>query len=119
MPSCALLDGQLTLAATTEILLEYEEVTTKLSGPERWRDVSTLLDLLGQLHGNILQVEARYRFNVIAADPDDNKFCDCAIAAAADFVLTDDAHFIALKSAGYKPQPIAPKEFIERYLASA
>ncbi len=113
----ALLDGRLTLAVSNEILLEYQEVTTKLSGAERWRDMEVLLELLGQLNGNIRQTEPQFRFAVITADPDDNKFCDCAIAAEADFVVTDDAHFGALKSAGYKPQPIAPEEFIRVHLA--
>lgn len=112
----ALLDGQLTLAVSTEILLEYEEVTTKLSGAERWQDVATLLDLLDQLHGNVRHVESQFRFNVITADPDDNKFTDCAIAVEADFVVTDDSHFAALNSAGYKPKPIAPGDFIHRFL---
>jgi len=91
----------------------------KLSGTERWRDVEAFLELLGQLHDNIRQVEPQFRFAVITADPDDNKFCDCAIAAEADFVVTDDAHFGALKSAGYKPQPMAPEEFIKVHLASS
>lgn len=110
----ALLDGRLVLAVSTEILLEYEEVTTKLSGAERWQDVATLLDLLDQLHGNIRQVESQYRFNIITADPDDNKFSDCAIVAEADFVVTDDSHFSPLSSAGYKPKPITPNGFIRR-----
>jgi putative PIN family toxin of toxin-antitoxin system len=110
----ALLDRRLTLAVSTEILLEYEEVTSKLSGADRWQDVATLLDLLSQLHNNIRQVGPQYRFNVITADPDDNKFSDCAIAAEADFVVTDDSHFSPLSSAGYKPQPITPNEFIRR-----
>ena len=112
----ALLDGQLTLAVSTEILLEYEEVTTKLSGAERWQDVATLLDLLDQLYGNVRHVESQFRFNVITADPDDNKFTDCAIAVEADFVVTDDSHFAALNSAGYKPKPISPGDFIHRFL---
>jgi uncharacterized protein len=114
----ALLDGRITLAVSTEILLEYEEIIVHLSGIERWRDVATFLALLTQLHSNIRQIEPHYRFGVIVADPDDNKFCDCAIAAEADFVVTDDGHFDALKSAGYKPQPITPDEFIGRYLAA-
>jgi len=114
----ALLDGQLILAVSTEILLEYEEIIVKLSGTERWRDVATFLELLTQLHGNIRQIEPHYRFGVIAADPDDNKFCDCAIAAEADFIVTEDSHFGALKSAGYKPQPITPEEFIRLYLSA-
>ena len=111
-----MLDGRLTLAVSNEILLEYQEVTVKLSGAERWREVEALLELLDQLHGNIRQIEPRFRFAVITADPDDNKFCDCAIATEADLVVTDDAHFAALKSAGYKPKPMAPDEFIRVHL---
>jgi putative PIN family toxin of toxin-antitoxin system len=112
----ALLDGRLILAVSTEILLEYQEVTTRLSGAERWRDMAALLDLLAQLHGNIRHVEPKFRFNLISTDPDDNKFCDCAIAAEANFVVTEDNDFNALKSAGYKPKPISPEEFIRQYL---
>ena len=114
----ALLNGWIILAVSTEILLEYEEITVNLSGAERWRDVAAFLELLSQLHRNIRQIEPHYRFGVIVADPDDNKFCDCAIAAEADFVVSGDSHFDALKSAGYKPQPITPDEFIRLYLPS-
>jgi len=112
----ALLDGRLTLAVSTEILLEYQEVTTRLSGSERSQDVEALLDSLALLHGNIRHIEPKFRFAVISVDPDDNKFCDCAIAAEAEFVVTEDSHFDVLKSAGYKPKPIKPDEFIQRYL---
>ena len=64
----ALLDGRLILAVSTEILLEYQEVTTRLSGAERWRDMAALLDLLAQLHGNIRHIEPKFRFNVISTD---------------------------------------------------
>ncbi|MGD0538110.1 MAG: putative toxin-antitoxin system toxin component, PIN family [Verrucomicrobiota bacterium] len=114
----ALLDGGLTLALSTEILREYEEVTVKLSGKERWGEVVVLLELLAQLHGNIRHVQPQYRFGVITADPDDNKFCDCAIAAEADFVVTEDHHFAALKSAGFRPQAATPAEFIHLHLAA-
>jgi uncharacterized protein len=112
----ALLDGRITLAVSTEILLEYQEITTRLSGAERWRDVAALLDLLAQLHGNIRHVEPQFRFNVISIDPDDNKFCDCAIAAEANFVVSEDNHFDVLKSAGYKSKPVKPEEFIRQWL---
>jgi putative PIN family toxin of toxin-antitoxin system len=115
----ALLDGRIVLAVSTEILLEYEEVTVKLSGADRWSDVAAFLEILAQLHGNIRQIEPHYRFAVVVADPDDDKFCDCAIAADADFIVTEDSHFGALKSAGYKPQPITPDEFIRLHLTSS
>jgi putative PIN family toxin of toxin-antitoxin system len=114
----ALLDGRVTLAVSNEILLEYEEVTTKLSGVERWREVVALLELLDRLHNNIQQIEPQFRFTVITQDPDDNKFCDCAIVASGDFVVTEDTHFAALKSAPHKPKPIAPEEFIRMHLGN-
>jgi uncharacterized protein len=112
----ALLDGRITLAVSTEISLEYREIITRLSGAERWRDVAALLELLEQLHGNIRHVEPQFRFNVISIDPDDNKFCDCAIAAEANFVIAEDNHFDVLKSAGYKTKPIKPPELIRQFL---
>lgn len=102
----------LTLAISIEILLEYEEVTVHLSGADRWRTIATLLEVLAQLHGNIRYVDPQFRFGAISSGPDDNKFCDCAIASQADFVVSEDNHFECLKTAGYKPQPIRPIEFI-------
>jgi len=32
------------------------------------------------------------------------------------FVVTEDGHFGALNSAGYKPKTLAPGEFIRRHL---
>ena len=37
--------GHLTWAVSTPILLEYEEVLTRLSGPARWRKLARLMDL--------------------------------------------------------------------------
>jgi len=34
-----------------------------------------------------------FRFKVIEADPDDNKFVDCAVAAKALCIVSDDKHF--------------------------
>lgn len=108
----------MTLALSTPILLEYEEVTRRLSGTERWRDMVLLLELLARLHGNIRHVEPQFRFGVITEDPDDNKFCDCAIAADADFVVTEDRHFDVLNRSEYKPRAIGPLEFIQAKLGS-
>ena len=38
-----------------------------------------------------------YRFNLIKADPDDNKFVDCAVAGNARFVVTEDSHYKILR----------------------
>src|SRR5687768_9086421 len=82
--------GQIELAVSTPILMEYEEVVTRLSGAGRWQTIDAFFHTLLQLHGNIVPIEPQYRFQVITNDPDDNKFVDCAIVARADFVVTGD-----------------------------
>ena len=47
---------------------------------------------------NVIRVDARFRFNLITADVDDNKFVDCAIIANADYIVSEDSHFNILKS---------------------
>lgn len=41
---------------------------------------------------------AYFSLNLINADPDDNKFADCAFAANADYIVTNDKDFNVLKS---------------------
>ena len=111
-----LLAGRFALAVGTAILLEYEEVLTARVGEARWRQFAAVLEACAACHTNVRRVEPAFRFHLITADPDDDKFADCAIAGEADWIVTGDAHFEALKSAGHKPQPIAPAEFITRFL---
>src|SRR5574338_1102452 len=107
----ALQQGRLELVVSNEILLEYEETVSQLSGQKRWQSIITFLDGISRLHNNVFLVQPHFRFRVIAADPDDNKFADCAIAVEADFIITSDRHFDALLSSGYRPKPIEPLQF--------
>jgi putative PIN family toxin of toxin-antitoxin system len=102
----ALLTGGLELAVSTAILLEYEEVVTRLSGQERWNQIAALFDQLEELHGTILRIDSSFQFHVITTDPDDNKFVDCAIAAHAEFIVTDDQHFAPLATSGFSPRVV-------------
>lgn len=115
----ALLTGQLSWAVSTEVLLEYEEIVVAKAGRLAWQRIHSLMRLLSLQFGTVHEIEPTYRFQVIVADPDDNKFVDCAIAANADWVITEDAHFVPLVGAGYRPQPISPAEFIQRLLLSS
>ena len=114
----ALAAGVIRVAVSTEILLEYEEIISANGGADRWRQFASVLDVAGQLHGNAPSITPSFHFHLITADPDDDKFADCAIAAEADYIITDDRHFDALKTASYKPQPISPEEFIRRHLSA-
>ena len=111
----AIVGGRQTAAISTGIWLECEEVIVRYAGSGMWVRITRIFDLAHQLHGNVRHIEPSFFFRLIAADPDDDKFADCAIAAAADFVVTEDAHFAAMRGSGHKPQPIAPAEFIARF----
>ena len=41
--------------------------------------------------------ETYIHFGLIEQDPDDNKFVDCAVAADAEYNVTNDSHFKILK----------------------
>ena len=46
---------------------------------------------------NVEHVNPTYRFNLIKADPDDNKFVDCAVIAGATYIVSNDRHFRELQ----------------------
>lgn len=48
-----------------------------------------------------LFVTPYYHFTVIHSDPDDDKFVDCAVAANAKYIVTEDSHYNVLKSIGF------------------
>jgi predicted nucleic acid-binding protein len=76
----AWLAQRFTLALSTEIMLEYEEVIIERAGAARWTSLERLLEI----SINVLRVAPSFRFHLITEDRDDNKFTDCAIAASAD-----------------------------------
>lgn len=47
---------------------------------------------------NVEKVTPVYHFNLITADPDDNKFVDCAITAGATYIVSNDRHFSELRN---------------------
>ena len=61
------------------------------------------------------KIIAYYHFGLIEADADDNKFVDCAIAADAEYIVTNDTHFNILKHIDWpKLNVIAIKEFAKQ-----
>ena len=89
----SLLDGRNSLCVSTEILDEYAEIIEKYTSPVFAESA------LGVITNNpfTLFINPYFNFTLISADPDDNKFIDCAIAANAKYVVTEDSHFEILK----------------------
>ncbi len=86
--------GKYVLCVTNEILFEYHEILSK-----RYNNLiaNTVLKELMETP-NIERVNPAYRFNLITADSDDNKFVDCAITVGATYIVSNDRHFQELKN---------------------
>lgn len=81
------------LCVTNDILFEYHEILAK-----RYNNLiaNTVLKELIETP-NVERVNPTFRFNLITAVPDDNKFVDCAIIAGATFIVSNDRHFQELE----------------------
>ena len=49
------------------------------------------------MNKNTVPIVRYFEWNIVENDPDDNKFVDCAVAANADYIVTEDKHFNILK----------------------
>jgi uncharacterized protein len=94
-----LLKGKYDLAISESILQEYIEIIgSKTTG----QIAQNLGELLLKLE-NVEKTEIYFRWNLIQADPDDNKFVDCAVSARVKFIVSNDNHFKVLKSVQFPP----------------
>lgn len=90
-------DGKYTLCITNEILSEYEEIITEKVGPEIASNViQAILDL-----PNTMMVQVYFHLRLVTADPDDDKFVDCAFKANARYIVTQDHHYDILKQTDF------------------
>lgn len=102
------LNEQYQLCVTTDILIEYEEIITRHLGKEV---ASAVLQTIENAP-NVEFITRYYFWRLIHQDPDDNKFVDCAIAANAHFIVSEDRHFDILQYFPYpKVNVIKAREF--------
>lgn len=87
------LAGDFCLCISNEILEEYAEVISRNINLNVARYVVYAI----MERKNVKQIVPSYKWNLITTDPDDNKFVDCAIAANARYIVTEDHHFNVLK----------------------
>jgi len=104
----ALVKGNFELILTNEILLEYQEILEQKYG---LLTANSFIALLIELP-NVKLISTYYHWNLIDKDPDDNKYCDCAIAGNVKYLVTEDKHFQVLKSISF---PSVETISIERF----
>jgi putative PIN family toxin of toxin-antitoxin system len=81
------------LCVSNEIVHEYEEILEIHASPV----VANLFMKVLEFSENVIRKDPFFKLNLIKKDPDDNKFVDCAFASQADYIVTNDAHFLELK----------------------
>ena len=101
--------GEHTLCVSNEIIEEYIEIMQKLMGFDVAEYVVKTI-----LNSSFVQIiTPYYNFQLIEADKDDNKFVDCAIAAEAKCIVTNDHHYDVLKTIPFpKVDVVSLAEFI-------
>lgn len=85
----AFLSEKYQLIISEEIIHEYEEILNEHSAPGA---AGIVMEILSE-SPDVIYKRIYYAWNIIAADPDDNKFFDAAVAGEADFLVTNDNHF--------------------------
>ena len=90
----SVLNGKICLCVNTEILDEYEEILTIKTSREIAINV---VEAIARLSTTYYQ-ETYVHFGLIEKDIDDNKFVDCAIASNAEYIVTNDKHFLVLQN---------------------
>ena len=105
-----LYEGLYVLCVSNEILMEYQEIIAQKTTPLIAENVIQYL-----INSEFVEfVNPHYRFDMIKADRDDNKFVDCAIASNATYIVSDDRHYAPLKTITFpKVLVIKLMQFVE------
>lgn len=101
-PSARIVDrwvaGAFTLLLSEPILAEYHRVLGYQSVRGRHGLNPEQIDrAVARFRESAVVVEASQPLKVIADDPKDDKFLECAVAGSADYVVSGDAHLLALR----------------------
>jgi predicted nucleic acid-binding protein len=71
-------------------LFEYTEIIERKANSLVANNIAEMLLSLDNLN----RVEVYFEWKLINNDPDDNKYVDAAIVGSADYIVTNDQHFI-------------------------
>ena len=89
--------GKFILCVSNKILEEYQEIIAQKTTPSIAQNVIRAI-----VESDFVEfIDPHFHVYAIFADPDDNKFVDCAFAANAAFIVSEDSHFDVLKTLAF------------------
>ncbi|MDP9121824.1 MAG: putative toxin-antitoxin system toxin component, PIN family [Acidobacteriota bacterium] len=97
---------------SAEIFEEYRRVGEILVSRYPGVDLEPVLALL-IVHGEFVQAPALPE--PVAADPDDDKFLACAVAAGVEVIVSGDKHLLE-QSEWHGIKVLRPRQFVDDYL---
>jgi putative PIN family toxin of toxin-antitoxin system len=105
--------GHVTLCLSKPIVDEYVQVLRRL-GLQDEQELEELLSLFASGF-HLIFTATTPQLHIVAADPDDNKFIECAVALKADCIISGDKALIEIKDyMGIKI--VTPKDFLEEFV---
>lgn len=109
-----IIEGKIILCVSNEILFEYQEILAAKANAEVAENVVNFITV----SPFTIKTEIFFNFGLISEDADDNKFVDCAIAANAICLVSNDRHFQVLKTIDFpKVAVLRLQEFEIKYKA--
>lgn len=103
-------NGKIRLCLSAEIVDEYIEVLHRLTMDKG--ELRELLKLLAKGY-NIIFTHDPPKLSVVAEDPDDDKFIECAVALDAKYIVSGDKALLAIKKY-VRIRIMSPREFLEQ-----
>jgi putative PIN family toxin of toxin-antitoxin system len=87
--------GNIPFAVSPAVALEYEDLLKRpgILGTNPWVLKDEIDVVLDALFEKALLVSPQFRFRPFLDDPKDDLYIECAFAAGADTIITNDRHF--------------------------
>ena len=105
-------DGQVTLCLNQAILEEYHRVLEKM-GLENEEELKSIFSMLKSGKNLDYCVGSIFR-KFIAADPDDDKFINCALELGANTIVSGDKHLLGA-SRVFDIEIVKPSDFLKKF----
>ncbi len=99
--------GEITVAYTSQVKDENLLILSKVKAPADY------MDLIERFYGGGILVESKGRIKA-SIDDSDNRFLEAAVAADADYVISNDSHLLDLKEHD-GIRILRPSEFIRMF----
>lgn len=109
-----MLRGDIPFAISPAVVLEYEDVLSRpgmLGEPPvaSREEIEIIIDAICTM---AFKVSSYFRFRPFLDDPKDDLFVECAFAAGARIILTDDRHFRYGALQAFGVRAISARQFI-------